>query len=94
MFSITNLNQLNSSSQIRLTFPSQRYWINDISASNLPITQGSMACSALLNVQTNIMCSGNYSAFSVQASSLFTSVINSGTFFSFQINTFLSPPTL
>jgi hypothetical protein len=94
IFDLTTLNQLNSSSMIRVTFPSSKIWLNDISQSILPINTGSMSCSSVSFVQSGIICTGNYVAFTVQASSIFTSTVPSGQKLSFQINNFISPPTL
>lgn len=95
ILNFTLLNQLNFSSSIRVTFPSlSKVWTNDISQSILPIQTGSMSCTGLTNSLTNPTCTGNYAAFTVQASSIFSSVISSGQMVSFQINNFISPPTL
>lgn len=95
IFNFTLLNQLNSSSSIRVTFPSlSKVWANDISQSILPIQTGSMSCTGLMNSLSNPTCTGNFVAFTVQASSIFSSVMTSGQMVSFQINNFISPPTL
>ncbi len=94
IFSLTLLNQLNTSSGIKITFPAGKVWQNDISQIILPVNQGAMSCSGLLNTMSSPACTGNYNAFTVQASSMFSSVLGSGQKVSFQINSFVSPPSL
>ena len=53
IFNLTLLNQLNSSSSIRINFPSSKVWTNDISQSILPVQTGTMSCTGLLNDLTN-----------------------------------------
>lgn len=94
IFNLTLLNQLNSSSSIRINFPSSKVWTNDISQSILPVQTGTMSCTGLLNDLTNPICTGNYTAFTVVASSIFSTSISSGQMASFEINNFVSPPSL
>lgn len=95
IFNFTLLNHLNSSSSIRVTFPAlSKVWTNDISQSILPIQTGAMSCTGLLNSLINPSCTGNYAAFTVQASSIFSTAVSTGQMVSFQINNFISPPTL
>lgn len=95
IFNFTLLNQLNSSSSVRVNFPSiTKTWTNDISQTILPIQSGPMSCTGHANALTNPICTGNYAAFTVSATSIFSSVVSSGQKVSFQINNFLSPPTL
>lgn len=53
-----------------------------------------MSCTALTGINNNMNCAGNFVSFTVTGSALFSAKINSGTELSFQINNFLSPPTL
>lgn len=94
IFDLTLLNQLNTSSSIRVTFPPGKVWQNDISQIILPVTQGTMSCSGIFNTLSSPICMGNYNAFTVLASSIFSSVLGSGQRVSFQINNFVSPPSL
>ena len=94
IISLIPLNGLNSTSTIKIVFPAYKYWLNDLYSTILPISQGSMSCSSISNVLSGVTCLGSFTAFTVTSSSLFSSPIVSGTAFSYQINNFLSPPTM
>ena len=88
------LNPLNSSSSVRVQFPAYKTWRNDISNTELPISTSGMSCTGLFNAQTSPICTGSYTAFTVTATSIFSTLISSSQIVRFQINSFFSPPTL
>jgi hypothetical protein len=53
-----------------------------------------MSCTGLANAQATPVCIGSYTAFSVTASSIFSTVLGNGQIIRYQINNFISPPTL
>jgi hypothetical protein len=91
ILSIVPKNTIGSAGSIKVQFPSNRRWTNDISTTNLMPISSSMSCSSRSsNVKSTFQCVGDSQA-AVWANLLFDSAVSGA--FSFSINGFLSPPT-